>query len=309
MEKPITVQAKDIAFKADDGTVLRGWHFPPKITSSETAPIIVLHHGFSGVKEFYLDNYASLFAESGLGVLVYDPRGFGDSDGRVRQEIDPFQQIADFRDAITFAITLPHADPKRVGVWGSSYGGGVAIQATAIDFRIQCIVAQIPFLSGGAFWSHVPDDARDQLMGLFSAERSERAAGNPPMMIPVVSQDPARTPCVLPTKEAWEWCTEAGRRAPTWKNEVTVRSFEMISSFEPAAYVDRISPRPFMMIGALHDDLIPIEIAQQVFDRATGPKQFVKLACGHFGVYQNELFTQSASAARDWFVNHLCGTA
>ena len=304
-EKPLAVEAENITFKADDGTALRGWHFPPTNATSGSAPIIVLHHGFSGVKEFYLDNYASLFAQAGLGVLVYDPRGFGDSEGRVRHEIDPFQQIADFRDAITFAMTLPRVDAKRIGAWGSSYGGGVAIQATAVDLRIQCVVAQIPFLSGGAFWSHVPPEARDQLARLFSAERSERAAGKPPMTMPVVSQDPAKTPCVLPTREAWEWCTEAGNRAPNWRNEVTVRSFEMISSFEPAAYIDRIAPRPFMMIGAAHDDLIPIEIAQQVFDRAQEPKEFVKLACGHFGAYQNEPFTQSASAARDWFVKHL----
>jgi len=304
-EKPPAVEAENITFKADDGTALRGWHFPPRSSVSGNAPIIVLHHGFSGVKEFYLDNYASLFAHAGLGVLVYDPRGFGDSDGRVRNEIDPFQQIADFRDAITFAMTLPRADSKRIGAWGSSYGGGVAIQATAIDSRIQCVVAQIPFLSGGAVWSHMPPEVRDQLARLFSAERSERAAGKSPMTMPVVSQDPTKTPCVLPTKEAWEWCTEAGKRAPKWRNEVTVRSFEMVSSFEPAAYIDRIAPRPFMMIGAVHDDLIPIGIAQQVFDRAQGPKEFVKLACGHFGAYQNEPFTQSASAARDWFVKHL----
>ena len=276
-------QPNNVAFKADDGTMLRGWHFLPSNTRADSAPIVVLDHGFSGVKEFYLDDYANLFAEAGLGVLVYDPRGFGDSDGRVRQEIDPFQQIADFRDAITFAQTLRHADPQRVGVWGSSYGGGVAIQAAAIDPRIQCVVAQIPFLSGGAYWNHVPPQARDQLSKMFAAERSERAAGNPLMMVPVVAEDPIKTPCVLPTKEAWDWCTKAATRAPNWKSLVTMRSFEMIASFEPMAYIDRIAPRPLMMIGAERDDLIPIEASRQAFERAQGPKEFVALPCGHFG--------------------------
>ena len=150
-----------------------------------------------------------------------------------------------------------------------------------------------------------PPQARDQLSKMFAAERSERAAGNPLMMVPVVAEDPIKTPCVLPTKEAWDWCTKAATRAPNWKSLVTMRSFEMIASFEPMAYIDRIAPRPLMMIGAERDDLIPIEASRQAFERAQGPKEFVTLPCGHFGVYNNESFTKSASAARDWFVKHL----
>lgn len=300
-----TDQPNNVSFKADDGTTLRGWHFLPRNTRDDAAPIVVLHHGFSGVKEFYLDDYASLFADAGLGVLVYDPRSFGDSEGRIRQEIDPFQQIADFRDAVTFATTLPRADAKRVGAWGSSYGGGVVIQSTAVDSRIQCVVAQIPFLSGGAYWSHVPAEARLQLTQLFAAERSERAVGKPPMTLAVVAEDPVKTPCVLPTREAWEWCTQAATRAPNWKNEVTVRSLEMLGSFEPAAYIERISPRPLLLIGAEFDDLIPIEMSRAAFERAQGPKEFVTLPYGHFGLYNSEPFLESASAARNWFVKHL----
>ncbi|WP_315717025.1 MULTISPECIES: hypothetical protein [unclassified Bradyrhizobium] len=61
-----------VAFKADDGTVLRGWHVPPQ-GDAPTAPIVVLHHGFSGLKESYLDKYAAAFSAAGLGALVYDP--------------------------------------------------------------------------------------------------------------------------------------------------------------------------------------------------------------------------------------------
>jgi uncharacterized protein len=43
-------------------------------------------------------------------------------------------------------------------------------------------------------------------------------------MIPVVAQDPL-APAALPTPDSWAWFTETGRtRAPSWRNEVTLRS-------------------------------------------------------------------------------------
>jgi uncharacterized protein len=79
---------KDIAFKTTDGTTLRGWHYLPD--DSGKHPTVVMAHGFSAVKEMYLDKYAEAFAEAGLAVLVYDNRNFGASDGEPRQEIDPW---------------------------------------------------------------------------------------------------------------------------------------------------------------------------------------------------------------------------
>lgn len=291
----------NVAFRADDGTILRGWHFPPKPGSSELAPIILLHHGFSGVKEFYFIKFAEILNRAGLGVLAYDPRGLGDSDGRIRQEIDPFQQVADFRDAVTFALTLPGVDPNRVGVWGTSYGGGVAIQSTALDQRIGCIVVQVPFLSGDAYWNHVPHEARKQLSQLFAQDRAARAAGRRPMRIAVAAEDTS-APCVLPTQDAWDFCTkEMAPVAPNWKNEVTVRSWEMIASFEPVAYIHRIAPRPLLFIASEFDSLLPLEGAKQAFARAEGLKEFIVLPSGHFDCYDE----RSSFAARDWFARHL----
>ena len=69
----------------------------------------------------YLDEFAEAFCDAGLCALVYDNRNLGASDGEPRQEIDPYQQMRDYRHAITFARTLDEVDGERIGVWGSSY--------------------------------------------------------------------------------------------------------------------------------------------------------------------------------------------
>ena len=48
---------KDIEFKADDGTILRGWHYTPG-SGAGRYPTIIMAHGFSAVKEMYLDKFA-----------------------------------------------------------------------------------------------------------------------------------------------------------------------------------------------------------------------------------------------------------
>ncbi len=122
----------DIAFKTSDGTTLRGWHYRPARTR-KTAPVVVMAHGITAVKEMWLDKYAEVFAAAGLGVLVYDHRNLGASDGKPRQEVDPWAQARDYRDAITFAETRHETDATRIGIWGSSYSGGHVLVVGAID--------------------------------------------------------------------------------------------------------------------------------------------------------------------------------
>ncbi|MDT7628850.1 MAG: hypothetical protein QOI50_780, partial [Pseudonocardiales bacterium] len=72
----------------------------------------------------YLDQFAEVFAAAGLAVLLYDNRGFGDSDaaaGKPRYEIDPWEQIRDYQHAITYAQNRPEVDPDRIAVWGTSF--------------------------------------------------------------------------------------------------------------------------------------------------------------------------------------------
>jgi alpha-beta hydrolase superfamily lysophospholipase len=77
---------KDVEFKTEDGVTLRGWLYLPDEARGRV-PTIVMAHGFSAVKENYLDKYAEVYSAAGLGALVFDNRNFGASDGKPRQHI------------------------------------------------------------------------------------------------------------------------------------------------------------------------------------------------------------------------------
>jgi X-Pro dipeptidyl-peptidase (S15 family) len=108
------VMRKDIEFKIEDGVTLRGWHYLPDSRQGKL-PTIIMAHGFSAVKEMYLDRFAEVFAAAGLSSVVFDNRNFGASEGEPRQEIGPWRQLRDYRDAITYAETLASTDPNVLG--------------------------------------------------------------------------------------------------------------------------------------------------------------------------------------------------
>ena len=68
---------QDITFKSA-GLNLVGWLYVPNgLKSGDKRPAIVMAHGWSAVKEMYLDAFAAKFANGGFVVTVFDYRNFG----------------------------------------------------------------------------------------------------------------------------------------------------------------------------------------------------------------------------------------
>jgi fermentation-respiration switch protein FrsA (DUF1100 family) len=284
-------------------TVLRGWLYRPA-NQLQPCPAIVMAHGFSGVKEQYLDRYAECFVAAGLAVLVYDHACFGASDGEPRQEIDPPRQKRGYRDAITFVQAQDGIDPARIGIWGTSLSGGYVLEIAAIDRRVRCVVSQVPQISG--FIAAVNRSRKGEaspLLDWFAADRAARFKGDPPATIRPVTNDPT-VPCAMGGADSYAFFTDTKPFAPAWRNEVTLRSVELVLEQEPGMYLVGISPTPLLVVLAEQDLLAPTDVALEAYQRALPPKQLVIIPGGHFIPYV-EAFEQSSSAARDWFVQHL----
>jgi len=66
---------QDIQIKSG-GLNIAGWQYVPTgLTQGEKRPAIVMAHGWSAVKEMYLDDYAAKFANNGFVVTVFDYAG------------------------------------------------------------------------------------------------------------------------------------------------------------------------------------------------------------------------------------------
>lgn len=294
----------DVEFDAR-GTTLRGWLYTP---DSGTGPFatVVMAHGFSALKEMDLDRYAEVFSAAGLAALVYDNRNLGTSDGQPRFEIDPVAQMRDYQDGVTYAESRSEVDADRIGIWGTSYTGGLVLIAAALDRRVKCVVSQVPYISGYENILQVmPLENREQFYRMVCEERRSLAAGNPPSTVTICTDDPTK-PITAPGRRTYRYfTTHAHEKGLNWENQVTIRSLELRLEYEAMPYLERISPTPLLMIVADHDDITPTDIALRAFERALEPKKLLLLRGEHYHAYL-EGFDETATAARDWFVQHLC---
>ena len=214
-------------------------------------------------------------------------------------------QLADWRDVISFALDQPGFGGRSVvNIWGSSFAGGLAMVLAANDSRVHCVVSQIPHVSGhrnGREMFNVSQ--RFVLREAFQADRAARFAGGEPRRIPVFSPDPLAL-CALPPAMSAKYVAAAEAQAPTWRNEVTLRSVENMLQFEASGWARFISPKPFLMIVGAQDTCTFPDLQLEVFEEAREPKRLVVHPGGHFDTYTDH-FELTSGAALDWFREHL----
>ena len=286
------IKRTDMTFQTTDGLRLAAWLYRPTPTS-KPCPMIVMSHGTGCVKEMGLEPYAEAFAAAGYACLVYDHRNLGASEGEPRAEIDPWQQVSDLKDAITFASSLDGIDATRLGIWGTSYAGGHVIVVGATDRRVNCVVAQVPTLSGYQTTVLGLSPAQiDALVKSFAADRLARLRG----------EAPARLPPAPPGTETGDWLKAAGS-GTRYRGDQTLRSKELRMGYEPADYISRIAPTPFLMVGVTRDSRSPPREQQDGFSRAREPKKLVLIDGGHYAIYGDKR-GEAIEAALDWFRTH-----
>jgi fermentation-respiration switch protein FrsA (DUF1100 family) len=293
----------DISFKSK-GLECRGWLFAPdNIKTGTKLPAIVMAHGFSAVKEQGLPDFAEYFSNAGFIVLVFDYRFFGDSEGEPRCQLFPLEMVEDYRNAITWLSEHANVDRDRIGIWGTSYSGGLVAYVGAIDKRAKAIVAQVPSIIDPESRRNMNPEKWDSVEELLLQDRIARYSTGKVNYMKVVA--PEGEPCILPGQENYDALTGMAAIAPNWRNEITVESLEKIREFDPVSRIHLIAPRALLVIAAEKDNLIPLEAVSRSFQKALEPKDLIVHPILHFDIYSDPWKTKAANAAIDWFEKYL----
>lgn len=280
----------DITIVSEDNP-LRGWFYRPDAPGE--APAVVMAHGFSAVKEMGLAAYAEVFAAEGTAVVVFDHPCFGASGGTPRQEVNPERQLRAYRDAITWVQGQAGVDADRIGVWGSSFSGGHAVVLAATDDRVRAAVAQVPYVCPPA------ERPPDELLEILAIDDAARARGEDPIAIPVVTDDPEGFGALSPDPDSFAWFTAQATAAPSWRNEVTLRSIARLFDYRPIDLAAQVAA-PVLLIAARHDVLSPFEFVGRARVEMGDLGELIELDGGHFDVY-GPGFGLSSQAAAGWW--------
>ena len=295
-----TVLARDITLWSD-GTKLSGvLLYPKERNKDEKLPAIVMCNGWGGTKAFLMrSGIAPRFAAAGYVVINYDYRGWGDSDSRlvvrdtmptrdkdghatvraqvIREVVDPFDQQEDIDAAISYVHGEPMVDNERIGIWGTSFGGGHVIYRAAHDRRIKCVVAQV-----GA----MPDDWAESypagLKGIYKL-KSDRARG----LIDPVPQGVN---------------SGGGLSGSPYQ--------ERVSTFNPGQYADRVTV-PTLIVDAEKEHFFKIEEnggrAHKILKKNGVPTEYHVLGIRHFDIYGGESLDKAMELEIPWFDKYLKG--
>lgn len=114
---------REVSFETEDGLTLNGWFAPP--THSDGATVLTVH-GVAGSRHTFLSDLSFLHFE-GYGVLLFDLRNHGTSDGTVTTMSN--DEILDVQAAFDFLTQQPEVDADKIVLFGKSMGGAIAIRS------------------------------------------------------------------------------------------------------------------------------------------------------------------------------------
>ncbi|MEU1205073.1 alpha/beta hydrolase fold domain-containing protein [Nocardia sp. NPDC005825] len=281
----VTIWSNGIALDAD---IYR----PAPIASEALLPGVVLSHGAGGSKAT-TERYAALIASSGMITISFTHSSwFGSGSpsqliGKapeldehneatvrvrfIRDLLDPWAWTQNVRAVLDYLEGEPHVDPDRIGLWGTSFGGGVAIHAAADDPRIKVLAVQVPAVAL----------RRTPMWGLARQRAIATARGDFPAIPQGVDQ--------LPGSDGTPYLAALAR-------------------FDPLPQVDRLRI-PTVIIDAGEEELYPTvdngQLAAETIKSHGVPVEYHVIAgITHYGIYFDG-YEFGSRTARDWFEQHL----
>jgi pimeloyl-ACP methyl ester carboxylesterase len=278
-------------------------------------PMVVMAGGWCYVKEIVMPHHAAKIVAEGVACLSFDYRGFGASTGTPRQHIDPWAQIEDYRNAITFAETLEEVDPDRIGAWGISYSGGHVLILAAIEPRLRCVVSNIPVVDGWENMRRVHGERRfkDLRERLLQDRRKRCGRTTGADLLPMSCITPDTTLSTWPFASIFEGferirCTEA----PRHRHESTVESTEQLLTYSVFPFLPRILGPACLMVVAEGDEITLWDREVAAFDAIPGTqKKLVILPdVSHMSLYSERSHLEIAAAeGAAWLARQLTDVA
>lgn len=256
-----------------------------------------------------LPEVARRLADVGVASLRFDYSGFGDSQGE-RGWIDPGARADDARLALEALIAQPHVDAARLGVYGHSLGGPVAIATAAADKRVR-VAAAVSSPGRGVDMLRAARPAWDwvALRHRVDAERASIAAGGTPVVVAITE--------ILPFSPAFEKAYAAlksslgGTSAMASGEGLGVSEFylatvDRITASRPDLAATALSHCTTLLVSGSDDDTAPIETVEPVFAAVAGAKRWVLMpGADHNDLDHGDGLDEALGHVCAWFTQHL----
>ena len=295
----------ELTVKTHDCTELAATFTTPN--TKEIFPSVLLCQGLSGVRNLVLPRVAELLAQRGIATLRFDYSGYGESGG-VRGLIDPFARVIDSRYALAALISREEVDSNRIGIYGHSYGGPIAIHVAAQDRRVRaCAAVSSPGNGLEMLRAPRPEWKWMSLLRRVDAERSAVATGATPTVVELeeifpfsdkFSEDYAKL------KGHGTSAKEIGKGLGI--SQFHLASIDRMMVFDPESAARGLLHCPTLFVHGEDDDTAPISTVAPVYRAIPGPKEWHTIPQADHNTLDTEPeLTSVLAKVGDWYSSYL----
>jgi pimeloyl-ACP methyl ester carboxylesterase len=263
---PVIRALQKVAFFSEGHRLAGLLYTPDNLGPGEKRPAVVLCLGFNYLKELVMPDIAKALNRAGYVALLFDYRGFGESEGP-RRRLLPHEQVADIRAALTFVADQPQVKATALAAVGLSLGGSHAITAGALDRRVGAVVAIEP-VGDGERWLRGLRRYSEWLdfQARVAQDRSRRVQTGQAEWV-----DPLEI--VVPDPQSRTFLEAVLQEFPNMQGDMPLETAEALIEYKPEALVERLAPRPLLLIHGVNDRLTPVDESQSLFQRAGEPRR------------------------------------
>lgn len=250
------------------------------------------------IRNVLLPCFANAFTEAGFATITFDYRGFGESDGE-RGRLVPAMQTEDIISVINWAEKQECIDNQRIGLWGTSLGGGHVFSAAAQDQRVKCIVSQLAFADGDVLVTgEMNESERASFLSTLNKMAEKKKNTGKEMFVGVTR--------VLSDNESKVFFEKVKGQYPEMDIKIPFLTVMETLQYKPAESAAKVQC-PVLIVIAGQDSVNPPEQGKALYDAvASGTKELYEEADAcHYDIYEGAFFERVAAVQTQWFKKHL----
>lgn len=269
-----------VIFESQGDRLVGDLYLPDNYQEGDQLPAVIVTGAWTTVKEQMSARYAWEMADRGYAALAFDFRGWGQSEGDVRQLEDPERKTQDIVAAAEFLATLSQIDAARMGGLGICASSGYMTDAVARSPHLKSLALVAPWFHDAGIVDAVYGGP-ESVQGLIAAGQSA-AASETPVMLEAASLTNEKA---LMYQAPYYTETDRGL-IPEYVNQFNIASWEGWLTYDAVRLSDDISGTPITLI---HSEAAAIpQGAHKFFDQVEGPKSELWLE----GVTQFDFYDQ-----------------
>lgn len=257
------------------------------------APAIILCHGFCGIQDILLPDFAEAFNAAGFTAITFDYRGFGASGGE-RGRLVPEMQIEDILTVINWAGSLPETE-NRIALWGTSFGGCHVLGAAASHPSIKCVVSQLAFADGETIVSGTLSvEEKAAFITTLDKMADKKATTGKEMFVAITR--------VLNDDESKAFFESNKADFPSMDIKIPFLTVRETLHYKPAVHARQVSC-PVLVVVAGADKVNPPEQGIALFEAvaAKEKKLHIEPDAKHYDMYSGAHFNNIIGQQIEWF--------